>query len=257
MTDAGLVLKDVGLAYGANRVIDSVSLQVRPGRILGLVGESGSGKTTVARAIAGTIGLTSGSITLNGVNLASGRRSRDERRAVQLVPQDPFASLNPQLTIAAVLDELLRVHHLPDGGDAGQRHRRAVELLDLVGLDAESLQRYPRQFSGGQRQRIAIARALAVEPAVLIADEPTSSLDVSVQKTVLELLRSLSTQMNLATLFISHDLSVINAICDEVAVLRGGELVETAQASRFFTHPQHPYSRALLEAVPRINKETR
>lgn len=280
---SGLELVDVGVAYGQTRVIDAVSLQVAPGRIVGLVGESGSGKTTLAKAIIGSVPLASGSIRLDGVELRSGHRSREERRAVQLVQQDPFASLNPALTIGSVLDELLRVHGLgaapshthpqaPEKrprsrnigskgtfrelGDRGSRRARSAELLGLVGLEAEALDRYPRQFSGGQRQRIAIARALAVEPAVLVADEPTSSLDVSVQKTVLELLSELASRMNLATLFISHDLSVINAVCDHVAVLQGGRLVEVAPSGRFFTHPEHPYSRALLEAVPRIVKET-
>jgi ABC-type glutathione transport system ATPase component len=252
---SGLELVDVGVAYGSTRVIEAVSLQVAPGRIVGLVGESGSGKTTLARAIVGSVPLSSGSIRLDGVELRSGHRSSEERRAIQLVQQDPFASLNPALTIGYVLDELLRVHGI--GNDRAGRRSRSAELLGLVGLEAEVLDRYPRQFSGGQRQRIAIARALAVEPAVLVADEPTSSLDVSVQKTVLELLSGLSVQMNLATLFISHDLSVINAICDHVAVLQGGRLVEVAPSGRFFTHPEHPYSRALLEAVPRIVKETR
>lgn len=252
---SGLELVDVGVAYGSSRVVGSVSLQVPPGRIVGLVGESGSGKTTLARAIVGAVPLASGSIRLNGVELRSGHRSRQERRAIQLVQQDPFASLNPALTIGFVLDELLRVHGL--GGDRSGRRARSAELLALVGLGAGALDRYPRQFSGGQRQRIAIARALAVEPTVLVADEPTSSLDVSVQKTVLELLSALSARMNLATLFISHDLSVIHAVCDHVAVLQGGRVVELAPASRFFTHPEHPYSRALLEAVPRIAKEAR
>ena len=251
----GLELIDVGVACGANRVVDAVSLRVSPGQIVGLVGESGSGKTTLARAIVGTIPLVRGSVRLNGVELRSGRRTREERRSIQLIQQDPFASLNPQLTIGAVLDELLRVHHL--GGDRTGRRQRSAELLGLVDLEPEALDRYPRQFSGGQRQRIAVARALAVEPTVLIADEPTSSLDVSVQKTVLDLLSGLSAQMNLATLFISHDLSVIHAVCDHVAVLQGGRLVEVAPSSRFFTHPEHPYSRALLEAVPRIRKEAR
>ncbi|MGV8907432.1 MAG: ABC transporter ATP-binding protein [Propionicimonas sp.] len=289
----GLELTDVGVAYGTTRVVDAVSLRVAPGQIVGLVGESGSGKTTLARAIVGTVPLVGGSIRLNGVELRSGRRTPEERRSIQLIQQDPFASLNPQLTIGAVLDELLRVHHLgtaqPDqkpeapetrahsrnsgslgtfrergghvgaGSDGGrrQRRRRSAELLGLVGLEPEALDRYPRQFSGGQRQRIAVARALAVEPTVLIADEPTSSLDTSVQKTVLDLLSGLSAQMNLATLFISHDLSVIHAVCSEVAVLRGGKLVEVAASAGFFTHPEHPYSRALLQAVPRIRKEAR
>jgi peptide/nickel transport system ATP-binding protein len=200
----------------------------------------------------GSVPLASGSILLDGVELRSGHRGRDERRAIQLVQQDPFASLNPALTVGSVLDELLRIHGL--AGNAAGRRARAAELLGLVGLEPEALDRYPRQFSGGQRQRIAIARALAVEPAVLVADEPTSSLDVSVQKTVLELVSGLASRMNLATLFISHDLSVISAVCDQVAVLQGGRLVEVAPSGRFFTHPEHPYSRALLEAVPRIAK---
>lgn len=255
MNDAGLRLTDIGVAYGSERVVESVSLAVAPGQIVGLVGESGSGKTTLAKAIVGTVRFIAGRITLGGVPLRSGRRSREERRAIQLVQQDPFASLNPARTIGSVFNELLRTHHLPAGADTAGRRRRSEELLHLVGLEAQALDRYPRQFSGGQRQRIAIARALAVEPQVLIADEPTSSLDVSIQATVLELLSGLSERMNLATLFISHDLSVINAICSDVAVLRDGVLVEFAPASRFFTHPEHPYSRALLEAVPRIVKD--
>ena len=260
MAERGLRLDGVGVAYGARRVVarrvvDGVGFAVPPGRVVGLVGESGSGKTTLARAIVGTVPLAAGSITLDGSALRSGRRGRRERRAVQLVQQDPFTSLNPLLTIGAVLEELLRVHHLHGGRE--QRRRRAAELLALVGLDADALARYPRQFSGGERQRIAIARALAVEPTVLVADEPTSSLDVAVQKTVLDLLAGLAERIDLAILLISHDLSVIHAVCSEVAVLSAGVLVEHAPADRFFTHPQHPYSRALLEAVPRITKAPR
>ena len=175
--------------------------------------------------------------------------------------QDPFASLNPLLTVGQVLDELLRVHGLPQGGGlstelGGQssalRRRRAEELVALVGLPPDALDRYPRQFSGGQRQRVAIARALAVEPLVLVADEPTSALDVSVQRTVLDVLAGLTTRMGLATLLISHDLSVIHAVCDEVAVMQAGRLVEHAPAAEFFARPAHPYSRSLLESVPRL-----
>lgn len=251
MPEPRLELHGVSVAYGSRPVVAEVSLRLAPGRILGLVGESGSGKTTLARAIVGLVRPDAGRITLDGVELGS-RRTRAERRAIQLVQQDPFASLNPQLRVGAVIDELLALHHL-HGNRAGRR-ARAAELLGLVGLKQDALERYPRQFSGGERQRIAIARALAVEPAVLVADEPTSSLDVSVQKTVLELLATLASSMNLATLLISHDLSVIHAVCSEVAVLRAGEVVEWAPAERFFTHPEHPYSRALLQAVPRIPK---
>ncbi len=256
----GLDVVDVSVAYAGRRVVDGVSLQVRPGAVVGLVGESGSGKTSLARAIIGAVPLAGGSVRLDGATLG-GRRTAAERRAVQLVQQDPFASLNPLLTVGQVLEELLRVHGLPEGGGlstqrggqaSAQRRRRAEELVDLVGLPADALARYPREFSGGQRQRIAIARALAVEPRVLVADEPTSALDVSVQRTVLDIVSGLARRMQLATLFISHDLSVIHAVCDEVVVLRDGVLLERAPASRFFTRPEHPYSRALLAAVPRL-----
>ena len=270
MSDSGLTVSGVSVDFAGQRAVDGVSLGVAPGRVVGLVGESGSGKTTLARAIIGQVPLAAGRVLLDGVAVA-GRRSRTaaQRRAVQLIQQDPFASLNPQLTVGAVLEELLRVHRL--AGDANGRRARCRQLVEMVGLESDTLLRYPREFSGGQRQRIAIARALAVEPRVLIADEPTSSLDVSVQKTVLDLFAVLATHASsdrpvtapggtsdlnprtpIATLFISHDLSVINAICDEVIVLRAGVVVERASVERFFTHPQHPYSRALLEAVPRL-----
>ncbi|MCA0294705.1 MAG: amidohydrolase family protein [Actinobacteria bacterium] len=254
-----LEVRGVSVEYAGRRVVDDVSLRVVPGMIVGLVGESGSGKTTIARAIVGSVPLAAGSIALGGVVLGR-RRSASDRRAIQLVQQDPFASLNPLLTVGQVLEELLRVHGLaqrvtlsPEVG--AQRHalrRRAEELVGLVGLPPDALERYPRQFSGGERQRIAIARALAVEPRVLVADEPTSALDVSVQRTVLDVLSGLAESMDLAVLLISHDLSVIHAVCDDVAVLKDGRLVEHSPAARFFVHPEHPYSRRLLEAVPRL-----
>lgn len=245
---AGLEVIDASVEFAGRRVVDRVSFGVRPGRILGLVGESGSGKTSLARAIAGSVPLATGRVRLGGMELGR-RRSSAERRAVQLVQQDPFASLNPLLTVGQVLDELLR---MSSSRGRAARRERAAELVALVDLPADALARYPREFSGGQRQRIAIARALAVEPRVLVADEPTSSLDVSVQRTVLDVLAGLGRRMRLATLLISHDLSVINAVCDEVAVLRAGVVVEHAPSERFFRHPEHPYSRALLEAVPRL-----
>lgn len=247
---SGLEVRAVSIRYGATRAVAEVSLSVRPGRILGLVGESGSGKTSLARAIVGEVPLAAGSIALDAVVLGP-RRSRDERRAVQLVQQDPYSSLNPLLTVGQVLVELLR-----DGGSVPPVRVRAEELLASVGLPADALDRYPREFSGGQRQRIALARALAVDPRVLVADEPTSSLDASAQRTVLDVIEGLGRRMGLAVLLITHDLSVVNAVCDDVAVLREGELVEHAPAGRFFRHPEHPYSRALLEAVPRLPERT-
>ncbi|MGC3994293.1 MAG: ATP-binding cassette domain-containing protein [Propionicimonas sp.] len=254
---AGLEVTGASIDYAGRRVVDHVSFGVRPGEILGLVGESGSGKTSLARAITGEVPLATGTVQLDGAVLGA-RRSPAERRAVQLVQQDPFASLNPLLTVGQVLDELLRVGAGATRGDVradgrpGAPGERAADLLALVDLSPDSLAHYPREFSGGQRQRIAIARALATDPRVLVADEPTSSLDASAQATVLDLLAGLGRGIGLAVLLITHDLSVVNAVCDDVAVLREGALVEQAGVDRFFRHPEHPYSRALLEAVPRL-----
>lgn len=248
MTEQGLLARGVRVRLGGREILHGVDLTVAPGTVTGLVGESGSGKTTLARAIAGLVGCE-GSIRLDGTELAGTRRDRALRRSVQLVQQDPYTTLNPRLRIGYVLDELLRVHGF---GERPARRARAVELLELVGLDAAALDRRPASFSGGQRQRIALARALAVEPRLLVLDEPTSSLDVSVQRTILDLVGGLAHSTGLATLFISHDLAVIHAVCDQVVVLRDGLVVEQAPAARFFTHPGDPYSRRLLAAVPRL-----
>ncbi|MEN0072204.1 MAG: ATP-binding cassette domain-containing protein [Propionicimonas sp.] len=251
MTEAGLVVEGLRVTLGGREILHGVDFAVAPGRVVGLVGESGSGKTTIARAVAGFVS-SRGSIRLDGTELGGDRRHRTVRRSIQLVPQDPYTTLNPRLRIGRVLEELLGLHRLPPGGGRTARRARAVALMEQVGLDAAALQRRPSQFSGGQRQRIALARALAVEPRVLLADEPTSSLDVSVQRTVLDLVAGLSRDAGVATLLITHDLSVVHAVCDEVVVLRAGEVVETAPADRFFTAPAHPYSRRLLAAVPRL-----
>ncbi len=227
--------------------VDDVSFSIPAGATLGLVGESGSGKSTVARAVVGMITPDAGSALVDGAPVAGGPRTR--RRAVQMVFQDPHSSLNPKLTVRQMLGEALRVHRVVP---RAQVTSRSVELLELVRLDPDALDRYPAEFSGGQRQRLAIARAIAVEPTVLVADEPTSALDVSVQAAVLELLRSLRERLGLTVLFISHDLGVINAVADTVAVMQSGRLVEVSERETFFAHPQHPYSRTLLAAVPRL-----
>jgi ABC-type glutathione transport system ATPase component len=241
-------IDDAVVRYGATVAVDGVTLDVPSGTALGIVGESGSGKTTLARAVVGSTPLTGGAILFDGAP-AGRRRTRDERRAVQMVHQDPYSSLDPRMTVGQTLGELLRVHRLVP---RDRVRARSAELLRLVRLDEDVLGGYPHQFSGGQRQRIAIARALAVEPRVLVADEPTSALDVSVQATVIELLGRLQRELNLTLLFISHDLAVVNAVCDRIAVMRDGRLVETADRAAFFAHPTDPYSRALLEAVPRL-----
>jgi oligopeptide/dipeptide ABC transporter ATP-binding protein len=228
--------------------VDGVDLAVWRGEALGLVGESGSGKTTVARALLGLVEPTAGEIRFEGRVLAP-RRERAERRRVQMVFQDPYSSLNPRMTVGDTLRELLRTHRLVPRGQVDARCR---DLLDLVGLGSDALGAYPRQFSGGQRQRVAIARAIALEPDVLVADEPVSSLDVSVQATILNLLKDLQRELGLTLLLIAHNLAVVRHLCDRVAVMYLGRIVETAPAETLFADPHHPYTQGLLRAIPRL-----
>jgi ABC-type glutathione transport system ATPase component len=228
--------------------VDGVSLSVPAAGAVGLVGESGSGKTTLARVISGIQKPDQGEVRLDGEVLPP-RRSRSQRRQVQLVFQDPYSSLNPRRTIRSVLNELLAVHGLARG-DAVDR--RCAELMNLVGLPSEALDRKPAAFSGGQRQRLAIARALAVDPSVIVADEPVSALDVSIQATILELFARLRDELGVGLLLISHNLAVVWQLCDRVAVMLNGRIVERGERDQIFSAPQHPYTRALLDAVPRL-----
>jgi oligopeptide transport system ATP-binding protein len=237
----------ITVAFGDLVAVDDVSLAVDAGAAVGLVGESGSGKTTVAKVLSGLQTAASGEVQLDGQSLPR-RRSVAQRRAVQMVFQDPFGSLNPRRRIGSMLIELLRVHGLSGGAERA----RAGELLALVGLPEAALDRYPAAFSGGQRQRIAIARALAAEPRILIADEPVSALDVSVQATVLRVFAQLRSDLGIGLLLISHNLAVVRVLCETVAVMYLGRLVETATTAELFEDPRHPYTRALLAAVPRL-----
>jgi oligopeptide/dipeptide ABC transporter ATP-binding protein len=231
--------------------VEDVSVELGRGESLGLVGESGCGKTTVARCIVGLQRPDTGEIRIDDV-IVGPNRSRSERRAVQLVFQDPFSSLNPRMTIGAMLTQLLTFHDLADGEQVEERCR---ELLSLVGLPADALTRYPGAFSGGQRQRIAIARALAVEPRVIIADEPVSALDVSIQATILELFASLRDRLGISLVMISHNLAAVRHVCDRVAVMYLGKLVEVGTTAQVFADPRHPYTRSLLNAVPQVRRD--
>jgi ABC-type glutathione transport system ATPase component len=230
--------------------VDGVSLTVPAGGAVGLVGESGSGKSTVARMITGIQTPDSGTVTLDGVLLPP-RRTREQHRAVQLVFQDPYSSLNPRRTIRSMLRELLAVHGLARGEAADHR---CAELMARVGLPEAALDRRPSAFSGGQRQRIAIARALAVEPTVIVADEPVSALDVSIQATILELFASLRSELGVSLLLISHNLAVVRQLCDQVAVMNRGRIVEYGERDQIFSAPQDAYTRTLLDAVPRLGR---
>ena len=231
------------------RAVDGVDLTVRRGEALALVGESGSGKSTLARTIAGIQRANRGQISLDGKVLPARRRSRTDQRRIQMVFQDPYSSLNPRLTVGGILHELLRVHHIVPRGEVESRTR---ELLRLVGLDEDAAQAYPRQFSGGQRQRVAIARAIALRPELLVADEPVSALDVSVQATILNLLQDLRADLGLTLLFISHNLAVVRHLCDRVAVMYLGRIIEVAPTEALFSNPRHPYTAGLLAAIPRM-----
>jgi oligopeptide/dipeptide ABC transporter ATP-binding protein len=251
-TAASLEIDDLSVTFpssgGPLHAVDSVSLTLQPGETLGLVGESGSGKTTLARCVVGLQAPDSGTLRLDGVELSS-RRSRAEYRAIQIVFQDPFSSLNPRLSVRRVLTQLLAVHDRARGAAAEARCR---ELMELVGLPAAALDGYPSSFSGGQRQRIAIARALAVEPRILIADEPTSALDVSIQATILGLFDELRRELSISILMISHNLAAVRHLCERVAVMYLGRIVEIAPRDGLFADPRHPYTQALLSAAPRI-----
>ncbi len=228
--------------------VENVSFEVRAGETLGLVGESGCGKSTTGKALLNMLDH-SGSVRLNGRELSGlkGSALKAVRREIQMIFQDPFAALNPRKTIGELIAEPLLVHDLADG--AGRR-RRVGELLEQVGLPADAAARYPHQFSGGQRQRICIARALALEPSVIIADEPVSALDVSVQAQVLELMKSLQERLGLSYLFISHDMAVVEQVCHRVAVMYCGQIVEIGNCQQVLHDPRHPYTRRLLSAVP-------
>ena len=235
------------------QALEDVSFQVVRGESLGIVGESGCGKSTLARCLVGLYPPTAGQTVYEGRTF-EGKRSFSDRKKIQIVFQDPYSSLNARMTIGQALREVLRVHKVVASDRVAAR---AVELLALVGLDADIANVYPRQLSGGQRQRVNIARALAVKPEVLIADEPVSALDVSIQATVLNLLASLRERLGLTLILIAHDLSVVRYLCDRVAVMYMGRIVEIAATEELFEDPRHPYTRALLAAAPSLARKSR
>jgi ABC-type glutathione transport system ATPase component len=240
-----------GGAKGEVRAVDGISLDIAAGETLGVVGESGSGKSTLGRLILRLIEPTSGTARFNGVDILAARGSemRRLRRDMQFVFQDPFGSLDPRMTVAAIVTEPLRIH---ESDSADRRRQRAAELMRAVGLDVSALTRYPHEFSGGQRQRIGIARALALRPKFIVADEPVSALDVSVGAQIVNLLAQLQREFRLTYLFISHAMPVVRYLATRIAVMNKGKIVETGDTESVLTSPRHPYTRALIEATPEL-----
>jgi len=246
------ILKSAG-SKAVLKAVDSVSLVLQKGETLGLAGESGCGKSTIAKIIAGLMSPDSGIISFKGTEISSldPKSLQTFRRSVQMIFQDPFSSLNPRMRIGDTIAEPLQIHHLCD---PSKLRETTINQMDQVGLAADQYDRFPHEFSGGQRQRIGIARALAAQPDILIADEPVSSLDISIQAQIINLLQDLKHQHGLTLLMVSHDLGVLHHVCDRIAVMYLGAVVELAPAESLFQQCRHPYSQALLAAIPRIHK---
>jgi oligopeptide transport system ATP-binding protein len=235
---------------GAVKAVDGVSFDLAPGETLGIVGESGCGKSTVAKMLVNLERPTAGQIKYKGEDITqmSGRALKAVRRNIQMVFQDPYTSLNPRMTVGDIIGEPYEIH--PEVAPKGNRRQKVQDLLDVVGLNPEYINRYPHQFSGGQRQRIGIARGLALQPEIIVADEPVSALDVSVQAQVVNLLDRLQNEFSLSYVFIAHDLSIVRHISDRVGVMYLGRIVEIGREEEIYDHPTHPYTQALLSAVP-------
>ena len=246
-----LELKNIHVSYAGARVLEDVSIAIEKNEILGLVGESGSGKSTTAKVVTGLLKPDSGSVIFNGKEL-TGKRDKDICRRIQMVFQNPEGSLNPKYKIGEILYDAMHFHFHDMSRD--EIESKCLSLIKRMELPQDTLSRYPKSFSGGQKQRIALARALCVEPELLIADEPTSSLDVSVQLNMLELIKELKEERGLGILFISHDLGVINYLCDNVAVMKKGRIVEMQSKERFFRHPETDYGTELLDSVAEMKK---